>query len=102
MAGQKKNKNIKDWSSLLTVKKSELYGCGLIKLPDQIGILAQITWLDLGYNKLSILPESIGNLILLQYLRLYKNNLLELPVSIGKLINLRTLDIEGNKLKTFP
>ena len=55
-AAQKRNENIKDWSSLAAVKELYLYSSGLTRLPDQIGSLTQLTLLNLGYNKLSELP----------------------------------------------
>jgi NB-ARC domain/Leucine rich repeat len=48
------------------------------------------------------LPESVGNLKLLRYLNLSDNKIEELPESIGQLYKLQVLDLLGNPLKKFP
>ena len=52
----------------------------------------------LGYNQLKSLPDSIGNLTNLKYLNLSKNQLKDLPESIGKLKKLQRLHLYGNQL----
>jgi len=58
--------------------------------------------LDLVDMDLFVLPESIGNLNNLNFLNLCRNNLSDLPKSIDKLKNLNILTLCKNNFKTFP
>jgi Leucine-rich repeat (LRR) protein len=71
-------------------------------LPDSIGNLINLQYLDLSINKFSSLPDSIGNLINLQELHLSDNKLSTLPDSIGNLINLYILYLSHNQLESLP
>ena len=57
----------------------------LVSLPENIGDLSNLVWLDLGYNELEYIPDSIGNLENLWYLWIFNNNLTYLPESICNL-----------------
>jgi Leucine-rich repeat (LRR) protein len=48
-------------------------------------------------NKLSRLPDEIGQLVRLEFIDISKNNLLDLPASIGNLTCLREILAFGNK-----
>jgi len=65
----------------------------LTTLPDWIGNLTGLYYLDVDGNELRSLPESIGNLTLLSNLYLYSNHLTTLPHSIGNLIGLASSDM---------
>ena len=71
-------------------------------LPDSIGNLKNLEYLDLYNNKLASLPDSIGNLTNLEYLGLYSNKLETLPDSIGNLKNLGRLGLSFNRLAILP
>ncbi|GAU22725.1 hypothetical protein TSUD_138500 [Trifolium subterraneum] len=72
-------------------------------LPDSIGSLVQLRYLDLSNTRIESLPDTICNLCYLQTLILsYCNHLVELPVHIGKLINLRHLNINWTNIKEMP
>jgi len=51
---------------------------------------------------LTALPESLGNLANLRYLDLRANKLVNLPASLGELTNLEKLDLRWNKLLSLP
>lgn len=68
-----------------------LYKCGLTTLPESIGNLTSLTYLNLESNSIKTLPESIGNLKSLKELLLSNNGLRTLPESIGNLNSLKEL-----------
>jgi len=72
-------------------------------LPDSIGSLVQLRYLDLSNTSIERLPDTTCNLFNLQTLILsYCYHLVELPVHIGKLINLRHLNINWTNIKEMP
>ncbi len=75
---------------------------GIENLPESIGSLTNLQYLNVNGNLLQELPESIGNLSNLQELRSSRNNLKTLPNSIGNLTNLTSLDLDRNDLKFLP
>ncbi|URE10057.1 NB-ARC domain [Musa troglodytarum] len=65
------------------------------ELPDIIGDLIQLRYLDVSYNaRIQRLPESLCDLYNLQALRLWGCQLQSFPQGMSKLINLRHLHVE--------
>jgi internalin A len=83
-------------------KKLDLSGKWIQEVPESIGQLTNLTYLNLSSNQLTALPESIGQLINLTYLNLSSNQLTALPESIGQLINLTYLNLSSNQLTALP
>ena len=73
------------------------------ELPDSIGNLKHLRYLNLNRTSIKCLPDSVCNLYNLQTLLLSRCTfLIELPAKMGKLVNLRHLDITRTKLKEMP
>ena len=62
-----------------------LFGNYLTSLPPEIGLLTNLTYLDLENNELTSLPPEIGLLTNLTTLDLGSNELTSLPPEIGTL-----------------
>ncbi|XP_016185735.2 putative disease resistance protein At3g14460 [Arachis ipaensis] len=95
------------WLLLLQLKCLRVlsFKCFPIKsLPDSIGELIHLRYLDLSFTPIVLLPESLCNLYNLQTLKLKNCHQLEmLPCRMHDLVNLRHLDIEGaSRLKEMP
>jgi len=75
----------------------------IIKLPNSIGNLIYLRYLNLSYTEIERLPSETCKLYNLQTLLLaYCRNLTNLPMDIGKLVSLRHLDIRGTQFKEMP
>ncbi|XP_016181037.1 putative disease resistance protein At3g14460 [Arachis ipaensis] len=77
--------------------------CRLDVLPDVIGKLIHLRYLNFSWTNIKTLPESLCNLYNLQTLILYEcTKLTMLPSGTHKLVNLRHLDVRKTALKEMP
>lgn len=74
----------------------------LITLPNWIGKLKSLKFLNLNVNNLNSLPKSLESLSFLKGLFLWKNELRSLPSEIGNLSNLELLNLRLNCLEKLP
>ncbi|KAH1068484.1 hypothetical protein GYH30_006162 [Glycine max] len=75
----------------------------LDSLPDSIGKLIHLRYLDLSFSSVETLPKSLCNLYNLQTLKLCScRKLTKLPSDMCNLVNLRHLEILGTPIKEMP
>ncbi|KAM9638402.1 leucine-rich repeat-containing protein 28 isoform 6-T11 [Morphnus guianensis] len=79
-----------------------LHSNNIVVVPEAIGSLVKLQFLDLSDNALEIVCPEIGRLRSLRHLRLANNQLKYLPAEVGDLRELQTLDISTNCLITLP
>ncbi|QCE05593.1 leucine-rich repeat-containing protein [Vigna unguiculata] len=98
--------NLKDVSKancLRTFLQIRPVGTHIYSLPNSVGELKHLRYLEVADTEIVRLPKSICSLFNLQTLKLVGcHNLIELPASIHKLVNLRHLDIRGTSLRWMP
>ena len=87
---------------LVNLKWLNLNSNNISTLPEWFGQLVNLETLGLSHNNFSTLPECVGQLVNLEYLGLGSNNFSTLPECVGQLVNLEDLDIGDNNFSTLP
>jgi len=95
-------KTIKGMNKAIEMEELHLSERNLDTLPDSIGLLKKLFYLNCGYNNLVSLPESMSNLTNLQYLDCGYNKLTQLPEGLSNLEKLEMLNVSYNKLTSLP
>ena len=67
------------------VTRLDLSGCDLARLPEKIGALTSLEFLNLGDNPLSSLPESFDGLVNLRVLFFLRCEFVAVPVVLGRM-----------------
>ncbi|KAJ0794695.1 putative TIR domain, P-loop containing nucleoside triphosphate hydrolase [Helianthus annuus] len=76
--------------------------CGIEELPEDIGQLECLEWLNLSYSKVKHLPDSICKLKNLKTLVLEGCKVLKLPEDVGQIDSLNKLDLRLSKIRDIP
>ena len=84
---------------LLTLTVSH---CSLKVLPDEVGQLEELKFLDLSFNVLDSLPAALGHCKNLQTMNLSHNSLQDLPSFGNGIESLRRLDLSHNRFEALP
>lgn len=93
----------KSITDLYNLEELYLTGNNLTALPDSFGIkLKGLKVLDLSDNKFQRLPDHVGELSNLVYLNVSSNQLNVLPTTLKGLKSLQILNIENNAFRAFP
>ena len=88
--------------SLTNLNYLDLHFNQIYSIPETIGELTQLTEIYFNVNQIETLPESIGNLSNLMTLNINDNLLINMPESIGNLSSLETLLLYNNELTELP
>ncbi|THF97264.1 hypothetical protein TEA_008092 [Camellia sinensis var. sinensis] len=98
-----------NWASLRNLEYLNLNNCfstGSRSIPDEIGTLSKLMYLDLSYNYYlqGLLPLTLGNLTQLVHLNISNTEITDtIPSSIGQLTNLIFMCLSSNRLSgTIP
>ncbi|KAF8018031.1 hypothetical protein BT93_H3051 [Corymbia citriodora subsp. variegata] len=91
-------------AKLNNLRAFSLCHCDITEVPNYVGNLKHLRYLNFSYTNIEMLPESIGSLCKLQALILRGcQKLSTLPLGITQLVNLQFLDIrETRSLKKMP
>lgn len=98
----------RDWwadktdEQLLNETRLNLYRSDVQELPEAIGCMRSLEWINLNFNPVERLPDSIGELARLESLQLHDARLTHLPESLGKLKRLSFLRIDDSGLTALP
>ncbi|MFS7950934.1 putative TIR domain, P-loop containing nucleoside triphosphate hydrolase [Helianthus anomalus] len=79
-----------------------LRDCGIEELPEDIGQLECLEWLDLSFSEVKHLPDSICKLKHLKTLYLYRCKVCKLPENVGQIDSLSKLDLRFSKIRDIP
>ncbi|XP_028060839.1 putative disease resistance RPP13-like protein 1 [Camellia sinensis] len=81
---------------LKCLRELRLHCARMDELPDSIGDLKHLRYLDVSYSGITRLPDTVVTLYNLQVLFLkFCSRLQKLPLNIGRLVNLRHFDMTG-------
>ena len=80
----------------------QLFRTQISSLPETIGELSQLQAIQINQNQVTSLPDSIGNLSSLTRLEFYDNQISSLPESIGNLTGLQILYLYDNQISSLP
>jgi Leucine-rich repeat (LRR) protein len=71
-------------------------------VPEEVGYLRELQYLQLAYNGLMHLSDSLGSCTKLRYLKLNNNELTSLPGTLGSLHSLDSIHCNDNRIAHLP
>ena len=80
----------------------DLSGLGISELPDEIGTLSSLEFLNLGKNPLSTLPSTFAGLTSLKILFFLGCEFTKVPEVLGEMKSLYMLSFKANKVEEVP
>lgn len=84
------------------VEQVYLKFCDLIKFPEWLTRLQNLTHITISCNAIDNVPPQLSLIANLNYLDMSDNRLMELPPCLFELTQLRYLDVSGNFVETIP
>ncbi|XP_078607381.1 uncharacterized protein LOC144879631 [Branchiostoma floridae x Branchiostoma japonicum] len=90
-----------DIGRLKNLQNLDLQHSGLESLPNCVGELVQLRYLNISTNKFTSVPDSIMNLHNIEIINLSHNRIVDLPLTLSRLTPLQDMVISGNPL-TYP
>lgn len=87
-----------------SVQELFIYGKGerISKIPQEIGLLKNLSYLNLSIGSLQDFPKEIKNLKNLRYLIISENHFTQFPKILTKLTKLLQIQMRINKVQTLP
>lgn len=82
--------------------RSTVNGLPVKTIPDNIGLLTNLTSLELDGNQITALPEKITTLVNLKHLNLNQNRFKSLPTVLSQFTQLERLSVNMNELNEIP
>ena len=89
-------------SKLVNVQSLSLECNGLILIPQEIGLLSQLRYLNVSFNPITCLPSSIVKLVNLEELWLRSCSMAEFPPPLADLVNIKRLSLADNHITNIP
>jgi len=87
--------------NLIKLKSIRITDCQITEIPDEIGYLTNLNYLDFRYNKINKISSKIKNLTRLEELRIGHNEITEVP-PVLMFRKLKYLDISSNQITMIP
>ncbi|KAG0582758.1 hypothetical protein KC19_3G083500 [Ceratodon purpureus] len=92
-----------DYDAMKSLEGLKLQDSALTELPESMGKLIRLQYLDIQCERLQCLPNSIGDLKMLQTLELSQcHSLTRLPKSLGAISSLKELEITNCAIRKLP
>lgn len=91
-----------DKTQLERVDQIYLKFCDLLKFPQWLLCLQNLTHIQISNNFVDCVPDEIGLFSSLQYFDISENRLTDFPIALTQLNKLCYLDLSGNFIRTIP
>ncbi len=89
-------------SKLVNLQSLSLECNNLKHIPDEIGLLSQLRYLNVSFNPIICLPSTIAKLVKLEEVWLRSCYMTEFPLILTELVNIKRLSLAGNDITYVP